>query len=195
MNKTVNLDERKFVDLNQFYWYKNAFSDAEIESIEEIASQIESQKGKAGREGGMKIDSARSSRIKWLTHSESTAWIYQKIGEYIANANEELWNFNWEGQTDCIQYTEYYATEGGHYDWHVDIGNGSMSMRKMSAVLLLNDDYEGGRLQIKGIGENLHFKKGNLFIFPSYLMHRVTSVTKGIRKSLVIWAGGPEPYK
>ena len=27
-------------------------------------------------------------------------------------------------------------------------------------------------------------------LFPSYLMHRVTPITKGVRKSLVLWVGG-----
>jgi len=31
-----------------------------------------------------------------------------------------------------------------------------------------------------------------LLIFPSYLWHRVTPVTKGIRKSLVAWVIGPQ---
>jgi len=195
MKKTVDIDYTKYVDLNEWYWFKSVFNDEEIEKIEKIAENIESQDGRAGREGGARVDGVRTSKIKWLMSNEETAWIYQKLGECIAKANEECWKFNWEGQTDDIQYTEYYATEKGHYDWHVDVGNGTMSMRKMSAVLLLNDDYEGGDLQIKSVGENLEKGKGNLFIFPSYLTHRVTTVTKGIRKSLVIWAGGPEPFK
>jgi PKHD-type hydroxylase len=28
--------------------------------------------------------------------------------------------------------------------------------------------------------------------FPSFFLHRVTSVTAGVRKSLVLWATGPE---
>jgi len=31
---------------------------------------------------------------------------------------------------------------------------------------------------------------GSTFIFPSYMMHRVTPVTKGVRKSFVLWVGG-----
>jgi PKHD-type hydroxylase len=31
-------------------------------------------------------------------------------------------------------------------------------------------------------------------IFPSCIMHRVTPVTKGVRKSLVFWVGGT-PYR
>tara|TARA_R110002020_G_scaffold469875_1_gene695236 strand:+ start:258 stop:845 length:588 start_codon:yes stop_codon:yes gene_type:complete len=195
MKKTVDIEHTKYVDLNQWYWFQSVFNDEEIERIEKIAEKVESQEGQAGREGGAIVKSARSSKIKWLMPSEENAWIYQKLGECIAKANDVCWKFDWEGHTDNIQYTEYYATEEGRYNWHVDVGNGTMSMRKMSAVLLLNDDYEGGDLQIKAVGENLDKTKGNLFIFPSYLLHRVTTVTKGMRKSLVIWAGGPQPFK
>ena len=31
---------------------------------------------------------------------------------------------------------------------------------------------------------------GVVFIFPSYMMHRVTKVTKGTRRSFVLWVGG-----
>ena len=36
--------------------------------------------------------------------------------------------------------------------------------------------------------------KGLTVIFPSFSMHRVTPITKGVRKSLVLWVGG-EHYK
>ena len=89
-----------------------------------------------------------------------------------------------------LQYTEYDSKKEGHYDWHIDIGEGEYAGRKLSVVLLLNDDYEGGELEIweKGFVPK---GKGNLFVFPSYLLHRVTPVTEGIRKSLVLWTSGP----
>jgi len=31
---------------------------------------------------------------------------------------------------------------------------------------------------------------GLVFLFPSFMMHRVTPVTRGVRKSFVIWLGG-----
>ena len=195
MKKTTDIYNERYVDLNQFYWYKKAFSDEEIEKINDIASDLEEETATAGREGSGNVIKARTSKVKWMEYNDSTAWIYQKIGELIHKANQEVWKFDWEGHTDTIQHTTYYASEGGHYDWHVDVGNGSMSMRKISAVLILNDNYEGGELQIQKIGEDLEHKKGNLFIFPSYLMHRVTPVTDGTRRSLVIWVGGPQPFK
>ena len=36
--------------------------------------------------------------------------------------------------------------------------------------------------------------KGVAVLFPSYMMHRVSPVTKGTRKSLVLWVGG-EHYR
>jgi len=38
-----------------------------------------------------------------------------------------------------------------------------------------------------------HFKeKGSALFFPSFTYHRVKPVTKGIRRSLVIWLRGPK---
>ena len=34
--------------------------------------------------------------------------------------------------------------------------------------------------------------RGNLVAFPSYVLHQVTPVTSGIRKSLVAWGAGPK---
>ena len=34
--------------------------------------------------------------------------------------------------------------------------------------------------------------RGTIIAFPSYVLHRVTPTESGVRKSLVIWVGGPE---
>jgi len=33
--------------------------------------------------------------------------------------------------------------------------------------------------------------KGTVLFFPSYLTHRITNITKGVRNSLVSWFHGP----
>ena len=43
---------------------------------------------------------------------------------------------------------------------------------------------------MNGPFESAEKYEGCVFIFPSYLMHRVTPITKGIRKSFVLWLGG-----
>jgi PKHD-type hydroxylase len=61
--------------------------------------------------------------------------------------------------------------------------------------MLLNTpgvDFEGGDFQTCLAKEtNVPLKRGQILIFPSFVVHRVKPVTKGIRKSLVIWVTGP----
>jgi PKHD-type hydroxylase len=94
-----------------------------------------------------------------------------------------------------IQYTEYYDHEKGHYDWHMDTGYGNLSQRKISVTVQLSDthEYEGGDLQLWPGGTYPLISprgKGNVVIFPSFMMHRITPVTRGTRKSFVLWLGG-----
>jgi PKHD-type hydroxylase len=69
-----------------------------------------------------------------------------------------------------------------------------MNTRKISITVQLSDpnDYEGGVLELN-VGNTIvqmPKEKGCAVLFPSYILHRVTPVTKGIRKSLVLWVGG-----
>jgi PKHD-type hydroxylase len=66
-------------------------------------------------------------------------------------------------------------------------------------VILLSEpnvDFEGGEFQInEGLEERaktIKMTKGTLIAFPSFMIHRVKTVTKGIRKSITIWVEGPK---
>ena len=96
-----------------------------------------------------------------------------------------------------IQFTEYHANKGGHYDWHIDVNwNGNEARdRKLSVTVQLSDtsEYEGGgfefiECQTPDASSRL---KGTVLVFPSYLQHRVLPITSGTRKSLVAWFEGP----
>lgn len=66
----------------------------------------------------------------------------------------------------------------------------------MTIQLSDTDAYEGGDLQfmINNKIENTPREKGTIIIFPSFIMHRVTPITKGTRHSIVGWVSGP-PYR
>ena len=71
--------------------------------------------------------------------------------------------------------------------------------RKLSLSMLLSDpsEFEGGEFQVKTDDDNvkqLETVKGRAWFFPSYTLHRVAPVTKGVRRSLVLWVGGP-PFR
>jgi PKHD-type hydroxylase len=111
----------------------------------------------------------------------------------MATEANQLWGFDLHSIIDDIQFTEYEAG-GGHYDWHIDIGPKTISHRKISIVIQLSDpeDYEGGDLEL--MPGNYSFavpkKKGAVVLFPSFILHRVTPVTSGLRRSAVLWVGG-----
>ena len=192
------LDFDKYVNQSNYYWFEEGFTSEELKTLEQQVQEIPSQAGvtESGNQAEGEGLESRNSMIKWVPFSEETKWIYDKIGMLAKTANDEMFHFDLYNMPEQIQYTEYYDTNKGHYDWHMDIGTeGFMKFRKISVTVQLSgpDEYEGGDLQIWPGGQTPYTAprgKGNVVIFPSYLMHRVTPVTKGTRKSFVLWLGG-----
>jgi PKHD-type hydroxylase len=145
--------------------------------------------------------SIRNSNIKWLKVNDQTKGLYSLLENYINLANNDAFNFNLTTSFDDIQYTKYESTDKGHYNWYQDTTTQHFVNRKLSIVIQLSDpnEYQGGNLELYDYAPNKKYKdniinipkqKGQIVVFPSYLWHRVTPVTKGIRKSLVWWVGG-----
>ena len=190
------------------YWYfKSAIPMDTCDEIIEVCSSKPKISGTLGsrvikekdlRRTDSKI---RDSSIVWV----SEEWIYKLIQPYIKIANKNAgWNFQWDFSEPC-QFTEY--NEGQFYGWHCDSAlkphdkpsdkkiHGKI--RKLSLTLTLSnrEDYEGGDLQFdyrnnKGKATSIiddMRDKGSLVVFPSFIWHRVTKVTRGTRHSLVSW--------
>jgi len=183
-------------DTQNYYWYQNGFSKEELDVIYKGVDNLPFEGASLlGNSNLNEIKNIRSSSIKWIPKNEEWMWLYEKLMDMATTANNELWNFNLISVPELIQYTEYYDVEGGHYTWHQDIGTGLGSHRKISITVQLSepDEYEGGDLEIFKGGESYVTAErgaGVVFIFPSYMMHRVTKVTKGTRRSFVLWVGG-----
>jgi PKHD-type hydroxylase len=189
--------------LNQvdYYWFEKGFSNVEIRNVLRISKLYDFQEALTQSEeeenDSKKFeDSIRKSNIKWLRpEADKTEWMYEKLMQLVLEANFNYWKFDLSHIKDAIQYTEYNGEENGGYDWHLDVGKFPLNHRKISITVQLSDpdDYEGGDLEIWAGGKEpikAPRQKGAVVMFPSYLMHRVTPVTKGVRKSLVLWVGG-----
>lgn len=179
-----------------YYWFEKGFSPEELAEIERLVAGIDFVRAKTQAEDDSLTETEyRKSNVKWLPMTEQYKWIYDKIGDMAYEANQNLYHFDLHSMPEQIQYTEYYDYEKGHYDWHMDTGYGNLSQRKISVTVQLSDthEYEGGDLQLWPGGTYPLVAprgKGNVVIFPSFLMHRVTPVTRGTRKSFVLWLGG-----
>jgi len=186
----------KDVVYGNYYWFENGFTSDELIEIENLTKTIEFKKANVGQHSAVESDH-RKSQIKWCPQNDEWEWVYNKLHNMIVSANNEMWKMDITHMREDIQYTEYYGTQNGGYEWHMDCGQGIQNQRKISVTVQLSDsdDYEGGNLQFNTGSEITAPRgKGNVVIFPSFYLHRVTPVTKGTRKSFVLWVGG-EPYR
>jgi PKHD-type hydroxylase len=87
--------------------------------------------------------------------------------------------------------------DGGQYGMHVDsalmqVPGTSVTVRSdLSATLFLSepDEYDGGELEIEGpFGiQAVKLEAGDMVLYPSSSLHRVTPVTRGARVASFFW--------
>ena len=185
-------DQRNNVNYGNYYYFQNGFTPEEVVKMRKVFEKYDIEKATTVGSEEEVVSDYRISDIAWIPDNHETGWIYKKIADYTKIANKEMWNFDVWGYQDSLQYTIYYG-DGGHYDWHMDTGMG-ISNRKISCVVQLSDpgEYEGGDLQINPGGSIITVPKalGLVCFFPSFLLHRVTPLTGGVRRSLVTWLCG-----
>jgi PKHD-type hydroxylase len=184
----------EFSGVEPFTSWDGAFTDKELDAIVAYGDALRPAEATVmdsaddNQKSGIRI-----TRISWIKQSQETLWMYQKLLGATSSINQLAYCFDLS-MLETLQYTVYLAGEGGHYDWHVDHGH-TPRRRKLSLVLQLSapTDYEGCELQIHAASQidTAPKTRGSLIAFPSYVLHRVTPITAGIRKSLVMWCSGP----
>ena len=206
---------------NEWYYFTSVLGAStckkmvELWSNESLRATVDTKNGvsaeerKTGRQTDMGMDETlRKSTVMWLDEK----WVYELVVPYMQAANREAgWQFEIT-TVEKVQLTRYDA--GGFYTWHKDSITDRLSafnrpkeddwygmVRKLSMTVLLNDDYEGGNFEFSNyergefsIAKPDFDKVGSIIVFPSFMEHRVTPVTKGVRYSLVVWFLGP-PFK
>ena len=188
--------------------------------IENVKKNVPAQAGEHMYEGKITTkEEKRLSTVRWFMDPgfEQVLRSAIDIANYTAG-----WKYDIV-KPEMLQFTEYEP--GGHYNWHTDGQCDHPSarvwaeqdkpqnlretkdplllgtVRKISASVILNEDYEGGEMQFRAIDDHgdlqttsIKPKTGSVLVFPSCVHHRVAPVTKGTRYSVVAWYGGP-PFK
>ena len=146
-----------------------------------------------GTAGGTVDTKTRTSHISWIPFTKMQE-MYKVIENIMLKTNSNHFGFDGMRLTEPAQYTEYPT--GGFYDWHIDSDVNCANeppIRKISMTCLLSpeSEFEGGGLELMSDGKIVRPKQGQAIFFASYIRHRVIPISKGIRKSLVMWFGGP----
>jgi|TARA_R100000479_G_scaffold118122_1_gene60335 hypothetical protein len=167
----------------------------EVNAFENIVGGCVTDDTKDATENHM-IDSIRKTKESYLLEQSGDyrsnpkldwSWLQEKMFNKVKFLNDERFKFNIEQPEGELKYIEYGV--GDHYNWHIDMNPNDKQPRKLTGIIMLNDEFEGGYLQF-GIKdkENEWVKvpklRGSLIVFPSFLSHRVSPVTDGMRYSI-----------
>ena len=170
------------------YWH-GAFTKEECKKIIQIAKKKGMIKGTTF---GKNKSDVRKSKISWLYPSDEMEWVFRRVTDMVLDLNKRFFNFDIFGLNEGFQFTNYKAPSN-KYGKHVDRAS-DFVVRKLSISIQLTDpkEYEGGELYLyeDDKGMLMDKKQGTLIMFPSYILHEVTPVTKGERNSLVTWVTG-----
>jgi PKHD-type hydroxylase len=173
----------------KFYNVPNFFTSEELVKISKIID--EGDWSTAGASDQLE----RKTNVRDVLHFNSK-WIYKdhsflfdKLLSGVHEANKS-YNFNITGIKE-ISILKYEP--GDFYGKHIDMP-GHDSDRKISIIIPLSDsrDHEGGEVLFYTSGNPVKIRQeANVAtFFPSYIIHEVTEVTKGVRYSLIAWGNG-----
>ena len=202
INNTPFIRHRVFYP---FCTWDDAFTEDELNEIENYCETFDKETAKVF-DPTKDLDDIRKSKVAWFSKFQHPKlhYFFDRLNLIIEKINEDYYNYDLNGYSQ-IQYTTYDEKENGEYGYHIDMHSGETmddehmkysEARKLSLSLILSDSksYEGGKFTMK-LGEDefeVEQRRGRIIFFPSFLLHKVHPVTKGIRKSIVTWVEGPK---
>lgn len=170
---------------------KNAFSEIACQKmIENFESNKDLEQVASIGQGEINLAVRDTKKIILYNH--------QGVGATLAGIglqeNFKNWKFNitHSNQSEYLRYDK-----SGHFSTHIDTFVENFKdlhdCRKLTVLVFLNNDFEGGKFYLMN-GDNKVYPRqnpGDVIVFPSFLMHGVEPVTSGIRRTIVTWMVGP----
>lgn len=163
-----------------------AFSRTECEAIIALRTGLESRGDRFLGYGEIR----GASEVCWLEQDTAPHWLRQRLMELMRSAIKSF-DFDISDPLENFKLIKYRS--GNRVQWHVDCGGGQADTRKLTLTVLLSppDSFEGGDLTLATPHGELHRDVGDVVIFPAFLVHKVSTVKRGMRHVLVTWAHGP----
>tara|TARA_Y100001949_G_scaffold113758_1_gene96692 strand:+ start:423 stop:971 length:549 start_codon:yes stop_codon:yes gene_type:complete len=175
---------------NPLYWWESIYNLSEIKKINaRLKKDLIPTKAEQGADGVIK-----TSQVKGVLWKKAKSYL-NKFYESAIFRNNRAFGFRLFPlmEEEHLIYNVY--SSGSEYGFHQDGTEQGASDIKLTALLNLSDSsYEGGELELQ-VNTTVKVPElnvpGNLVIFPSFILHRITPVTKGTRKSIAMLLFGP----
>jgi PKHD-type hydroxylase len=176
--------------------WRDLFAPAQLDALEQYCDSLPLEPAQLTRESSAGI---RTTQVAWVFRNGQTEDLYLRMEAIVLRLNADLFHFELSGLT-TMQYAVYRQSEAGYFDWHNDYGryrgDPNQEPRKITMSLQLSDGatYDGCDLEVRAAHplDVAPRDRGALMAFRANALHRVTPITRGVRKSLVVWAAGPE---
>jgi hypothetical protein len=193
-NTEWKYDKRKLLahhDPSVLYWsFSNAVPEDACKRLINSIEQLDTEVAKIGVNKAGVVD----KKIRDVKKVQLPAWV--GLGAQMSGmgifANQQAWKFDVTHANQC-DYLIYDVE--GHYHAHTDtfMDPTQAECRKLTVLAFLNDDFEGGRLFLQNGSEKIYPPQGagTVLVFPSFMLHGVEPVIKGVRRSVVTWLVGP----
>jgi len=176
--------------LHPVYYWEPIYTPKEVKEINKNLKKYMMNKDTTKLAAGGVVKTSKVQAILW---KDAKKYLH-KFNDFIRFKNSLAFGFHLypENNYDWLFINRYSV--GEQYGWHLDGHTYPPTDIKITALLNLSENpYEGGELEIHTghITEVPEMNRpGNMIIFPSFFLHRVTPVTKGTRTSLAFLITG-----
>lgn len=173
-----------------FWYFQDSIPESARERLIECTENVNTEVARVGADT-IGVVNKQIRDVKKITLS---AWngVGAQMAGMALEANRQGWKFDITHANQCDYLI--YDTDG-HYLAHTDtfLDPKQTDCRKLTVLAFLNDDFEGGRLFLQIGYEKIYPPQaaGTVLVFPSFILHGVEPVTKGVRRSIVTWMVGP----
>lgn len=176
--------------------WRGLFTPTQMDDLERYCDTLPLE---PARLTGSATGGIRSTGVAWVYRNAHTEDLYLRMEAIVLRLNTDLFHFELTGLS-TMQYAVYREEEAGYFDWHSDYGryrgDPGQEPRKITLSLQMSDgaSYEGCDLEVRAAHpvDVAARERGALMAFRAHALHRVTPITRGLRKALVVWAAGPE---
>ena len=171
--------------------YENVLEDGVIDDIMKAFDSIRGRKLlKGDRNANRKNYAHYLGMLKNDPYLNYTERKISQYGEYwLGRYREDCPDINYSMMSEypiLENFVYRYYKSGDHYNWHVDKSHTDIQL-KISLLLFLNDDFEGGELAFMNDDLKIKPKKGSVVFFPCgpYFLHSSTPILEGNKH--VVW--------
>ena len=181
------------MDKFTFWYWKNILNQDQIKQINLICENYNEPSFEDNPAENV-VKTVDVKGIKWKSLKPEI----QHVDDEWRDINKFSFGFNLYHATniDVWNINIYDSKNNSEYDFHYDATNDHVSDIKLTGIVNISDEpYEGGDL-IAFIGHE--FRKipeiknpGSMILLKHGTLHKVSPVTKGIRKTLSHWLMGP----